>query len=77
MFETIRIFSIAVGSSCSIAGWGATETSGSSDKLLWAKVPIRNVTECRVKAFITFLRFDLHELTSLEVLLIKRPDSST
>ena len=64
MFQTIHIVFIAVGSSCSVAGWGATETSGSSDKLLWAKVPIRNVTECRVRAFIHFLKVDLHKLTN-------------
>ena len=73
LLETIHIFCIAVGSSCAVAGWGATETSASSDKLLWAKVLIRNTTECRVENFITLLKHDLHDLTDLTVLLVKRP----
>ena len=58
-----HIIHIAVESDCEIAGWGATETKRSSNTLLWAKVPIRNVTECRVKAFIYFLKKDLHKMT--------------
>ena len=50
-------------SDCEIAGWGTTETKRTSNTLLWAKVPIRNVTECRVKAFIYFLKKDLHKMT--------------
>ena len=50
-------------SDCQIAGWGVTETKETSNTLLWAKVPIRNVTECRVKTFIYFLKKDLHKMT--------------
>ena len=50
-------------SDCEIAGWGGTETKRSSNTLLWAKVPIKNVTGCRVKAFKTFLKHDIEKLT--------------
>ena len=54
-----------MGSNCQIAGWGATETKKTSNTLLWAKVPIRNVTECRVRSFIYHLKQDLHVETGL------------
>ena len=31
------------------------------------------MAECRVKAFMKFLRYDLHELSGLTVLLVNRP----
>ena len=67
MFEIIHVVFITVGSSCSVAGWGVvdTETRASSNSLQWAKVPIRNVTECRVRAFVYFLKYDLHNETGL------------
>ena len=77
MFETIHIVFIAVGTSCSVAGWGKTETGFGSDELLWANVLIRNTTECRVDTFITFLKEDLKNLTGLRVLLVKRPHIKT
>ena len=55
-----------MGSYCQIAGWGATETKKTSNTLLWAKVPIKNVTECRVKAFIFFLKNDLRNNKGLK-----------
>ena len=42
-----------------------TETRASSNSLQWAKVPIRNVTECRVRSFIYYLQYDLHVETGL------------
>ena len=42
-----------------------TETRASSNSLQWAKVPIRNVTECRVRSFIYHLKQDLHVETGL------------
>ena len=67
MFETIYIVQIVVGSSCSVAGWGVndTKTEETSNSLLWAKVPIRNVTECRVRSFIYHLKQDLQSETGL------------
>ena len=67
MFESIHIIFIVVGSSCSVAGWGVvdTKTRATSSSLQWAKVPIRNVTECRVRAFMYFLKADLHAETGL------------
>ena len=43
-----------------------TETRASSNSLQWAKVPIRNVTECRVRSFVYFLEQDLHAETGLK-----------
>ena len=54
-----------MGEYCQVAGWGVTNTkTGDTPKsLLWAKVPIKNVTACRVKAFKTFLKHDIEKLT--------------
>ena len=67
MFETIHIVLIVVGSSCSVAGWGVNDakTGETPNSLLWAKVPIKNMTECRVRSFIYFLKQDLHAETGL------------
>ena len=49
-----------------VAGWGVNDTKKPDilpSSLQWTKVPIRNVTECRVKAFIYFLKKDLHNMT--------------
>ena len=78
--SVIHTVFIAVESSCSVAGWGATDPKRrfeTSNSLLWAKVSIRNTTECRVKTFITFLKEDLHNLTDSNVLLVKRLDIKT
>ena len=77
LFETIHIVFITVGTSCSVAGWGKTETGFLSDELLWANVLIRNTTECRVDKFIRFLKEDLKNLTGLRVRLVKRPHIKT
>ena len=80
MFETINAVFIAVGSRCSIAGWGyINKNNPVSSTLQWAEVPTRNTTECRVESFITFLREDLrhHYLTDSNVLLVKRLDIKT
>ena len=55
-----------MGSNCKVAGWGVIdpETEETPNFLQWAEVPIRNVTECRVRAFIHFLKVDLHKLTN-------------
>ena len=80
MFETINVVFIAVGSRCSIAGWGLIDKNTPvSSTLQWAEVPIKNTTECRVESFMTFLREDLkmHYLTDSNVLLVKRLDIKT
>ena len=63
-----HIVYITVRSNCQVAGWGVinAKTKKTSNTLLWAKVPVRNVTECRVKAFIYFLKKDLRILTDLK-----------
>ena len=54
----------AVGENCQVAGWGVLGPSRDTPtKLQWADVPIRNVTDCRVKAFLNFLKSDIKELT--------------
>ena len=49
MFERNHIVCVAEGSNCQVAGWGVIgkESKETSSTLLWAKVPIRSVTECR------------------------------
>ena len=68
MFERNHIVCVAEGSNCQVAGWGVIgkKSKETSSTLLWAKIPIRNVTECRVRSFIYYLKQDLHVETGLK-----------
>ena len=53
-----------VGENCQVAGWGDVGKSRHTSKALqWANVAIKDMTECRVKTFLYFLKNDIKELT--------------
>ena len=53
-----------------MSGWGywnewSANNNKASDHLLYAKIPIRNITKCRTQAFIEWLSNDLVDLGHL------------
>ena len=62
--EVFKSVSLAK-TNCQVAGWGDLDDDARHipKVLQWAKVPIRNTTECRTNYFLNFLKGDMKNLT--------------